>query len=98
MPSLEALLGHSEIPADDRFVLDVMRRVRRERLRRRFILLAFGLVGAVFAAFGLVQLSGPIEALFTRLPATSMMQGVLLAAGGIAFYTWFMGDDLGLSA
>lgn len=95
--ALDRLLGRREaLPGDD-FVLKVMHRVQRERRRRRLILTLFGLTGALFGVLGAYQLAGPIAGLFTALPATGLMQVVLLAGAGVAFYSWFMNDDLSLS-
>jgi len=93
---LDTLLSHSEALPDDDFVLRVMQRARLERGRRRSILLAFGLLGAAFGALGAVQLAEPIARAFTDLPQATVMQTALFAAGAVAFYSWFMGDDLGV--
>lgn len=96
--ALDRLLGHREaLPGDD-FVLNVMHRVQRERRRRRLILSVFGVAGALFGLLGAYELAGPIAALFTALPAMQLMQVVLLAGAGVAFYTWFMNDDMGLTS
>jgi hypothetical protein len=96
--ALDRLLGHREaLPGDD-FVLEVMHRVQGEQRRRRLILSAFGVAGALFGLLGAYQLAGPIAGLFTALPAMQLMQVVLLAGAGIAFYTWFMNDDMGLTS
>jgi hypothetical protein len=96
--ALDRLLGHPEVLQDDAFVLDVMHRLRRERLRRQLILSGFGLAGGVFGLLGAVQLAEPIARLLTALPATGTMQAVLLAAAAAAFYCWFMNEDLGLTS
>ena len=95
--ALDRLLGHREaLPGDD-FILEVMHRVQGEQRRRRLILSAFGAAGALFGLLGAYQLAGPIAGLFTALPAMELMQVVLLAGAGVAFYTWFMNDDMGLT-
>jgi membrane associated rhomboid family serine protease len=95
--ALDRLLGQREaLPGDD-FVLGVMHRVQGERRRRRLILSAFGAAGALFGLLGAYQLAGPIALLFAELPTTALMQVVLLAGAGAAFYTWFMNDDMGLT-
>ena len=96
---LEGLLAYQdgEQPAEDLFVVDVMRGVRRQRLTRRLILFAFGLVGALFGLLGAVMLSDTISGLFTEtIPAMRAMQVALLVSGAAAFYVWVMGDDLAL--
>lgn len=93
---LDTLLSHRGPLPDDDFVLRVMQRTRRERSRRRTILLAFGLLGAAFGAVGALQLAGPIARMFVDLPQATVMQVALLLSGAVAFYSWFMGDDLGV--
>ena len=96
---LEELLAYGE-PADndDLFVVDVMRKVRKERRTRKLILAAFGGVGALFGAAGAVMLSGSIDRLFTEtIPAMTLAQIPLVAIGVVAFYLWFMNDDLALN-
>jgi hypothetical protein len=98
-PTLEQLLAYreSEAPEPDRFVVGVMQSVRRERLTRRLILFAFGLVGALFGLLGAALLADSISALFTNaIPSTGIMQAALFAGGAGALYVWFMGDDLPL--
>ena len=97
--SLEQLLAYPETtPRDDeRFVVDVMQKVRKERRTRQLILLVFGLVGALFGAIGAMLLSDGISRLFTEvLSGTVIMQLALFISGIAAFYVWFMGDDLPL--
>ena len=94
---LEALLAYNDDlePANDLFVTDVMRGIRRERRVRRAILLGFGGVGALFGVAGAAMLSAPIGWLFTdALPAFGLAQAALFTVGGLAFYAWFMNDDL----
>lgn len=94
--TLERLLAFPQAEAgDDLFVIDVMRRVRAERRRRRIILIAFSGIGAAFGLAGAVMLSDPISRLFTELmPDRLLLQLPLFAAGAVAFYSWFMNDDL----
>ncbi len=49
---LERLLAYNDEPEGDLFVVDVMRRVRHARRRRRAILLGFGGIGALFGLAG----------------------------------------------
>ena len=94
---LEELLAYKDDlePANDLFVSDVMRGIRRERRMRRAILAGCGGVGALFGVAGAVMLSAPIGRLFTdALPAFGLAQAALFTVGGLAFYTWFMNDDL----
>ena len=99
--SLEQLLAYPGIDADagddDRFVVDVMHKVRQERRKRQLILLVFGIIGALFGVFGALLLSDSISRLFTEiLPGTVIMQAALFISGFAALYIWFMGDDLPL--
>ncbi len=57
-----------------------------------------GLLGAVFGLLGAASLADPIARLFTDLPATATMQAVLLAVAMVAFYGWFMNEDLSLES
>ena len=96
---LEQLLGYPDSSQADAFVSNVMQRVKRERLRRRLILWTFGLVGALFGLAGAVMLSDSITRLFTftlTLPVQETMQAVLFIVAAMAFYIWFMNDDLPL--
>ena len=99
--SLEQLLAYPGIDADsgdeDRFVVDVMQKVRRERRKRQLILLVFGIIGALFGVFGAMLLSDSISRLFTEiLPGMVIMQATLFISGMAALYVWFLGDDLPL--
>ena len=94
---LEQLLAYSDDlePANDLFVVDVMRGIRREKRLRQAILFTCGGVGALFGVAGAVMLSAPIGQLFTdALPAFGLAQAALFTVGGLAFYSWFMNDDL----
>jgi hypothetical protein len=96
---LENLLQYTEAPQAGVFVIDVMRRVRREQRTRRVVLWAFGLVGALFGLAGAVMLTGPVSKLFTislAIPGMETMQATLLMVGAAAFYLWCMNDDLSL--
>ena len=95
-PLLDQLLGHQESLPSDEFVLDVMHRVQRQQRTRKLILLAFGLIGAVFGLIGAILLSEPISELFRSIPTVSAMQAVLFVAATVSFYIWFMNDDLSL--
>ena len=99
--TLQRILAYPEAsdePAADGFVVDVMARVRREQRRRRVILGAFGLVGALFGLAGATMLADGIDLVFEELlSSTVLMQGALLSVGAAAFYLWFMNDDLALS-
>lgn len=102
---LEQLLAYSSIGTDDtaggddRFVVDVMHRVARQRRTRQLILLIFGVIGALFGAFGAFLLSDGINHLFAEmLPGTLIMQAALITSATAAFYVWFMGDDLPLES
>ena len=95
--SLEQMLGYPEPDADDSelFVAGVMQQVRKERSTRRVILIVFGVIGALFGVAGATMLSDSISRLFTEsLTGEAAMQGVLFVAAAVAFYTWFMNDDL----
>lgn len=96
--TLEEMLAYPEKDSsEDLFVVDVMRRVRAERRRRRFILWLFGGIGALFGVAGAVMLSGAIGQLFTGvLSSTVLMQLPLFAVAAIAFYIWVMNDDLAI--
>lgn len=104
-PSDETLQRILTYPAEtpsgadaDSFVVGVMARVRRIQRRRRLILSAFGLVGALFGLAGAMMLADGIGFLFDELlSSTILMQGALFSVGAVAFYLWFMNDDLALS-
>lgn len=96
---LERLLAYTDNldPANDLFVVDVMRGIRREQRIRRAILLGCGGIGALFGVAGATMLSAPIGQLFTgAFSGFGLAQAALFTVGGLAFYTWFMNDDLPL--
>jgi hypothetical protein len=96
---IERLLGYSDSPEPGTFVVEVMNRVKREQRTRKLILWAFGLIGAMFGLAGAAMLSDSIADLFTftvTMPATQTAQVVLFIVAAVAFYTWFMNDDLAL--
>jgi len=98
--TLEQLLGYAGPTAseNDSFVTAVMQRVQRQQRQRRLILLVCGLVGAVFGTVGAVLLSGKITWLFTQaLSGMLLVQIILLVIAALAFYNWFMNDDLTLA-
>lgn len=98
---LGQLLAYHHEPESSDFVANVMHDVQRERLLRRVILWAFGLVGAAFGLFGAVMLSDSITRLFSfsfSLPPMETMQVALAVVAAAALYTWFMNDDLSLSS
>ena len=97
--TLEQLLKYSESPESDSdaFTASVIRRVHRQRRLRRMILLICGLVGAGFGALGATLLSGKITWLFTQaVSGTFLAQITLFVVAALAFYTWFMNDELKL--
>ena len=97
--SLEHLLGYAATPAgdDESFVHAVMQRLQRQRRRRRIILFVCGLIGAIFGAVGAILLSGKITWLFTHAVSGMLLaQIVLFSIAGLAFYAWFMNDELKL--
>ena len=98
--TLEEMLGYDDQDvSSDLFVVDVMRRVQKERRTRKLILFLFGSVGALFGLLGALMLSDGISKLFIEiLPANALMQLPLFAAGATAFYIWFMNDDLALNS
>lgn len=94
---LDAWLEYQEPVPADAFILEVMRRVRREQRRRHLILCLCGLVGVGFGLAGALLLAGPVAGFFSQLPVIGTMQAVLLAVAAMAFYVWSMNEDLGLS-
>ena len=97
---LEELLAYPEQESgnDDLFVVDVLRRVQKERRTRKLILGLFGGIGALFGLAGAYMLSDPINGIFaTADPTVFFLQLPLFAAGAAAFYIWFMNDDLPLN-
>lgn len=99
--TLEEILAYPEPSSsnDDLFVIDVMRQVRKDRLTRKLILLIFGGIGAIFGLVGAVMLSESISRIFTEtLSAITLTQLPLFAVAVVAFYTWFMNDDLALNS
>ena len=94
---LDSLLEYNEDLPADAFVLDVMQRVRRERRRRRLILMVFGLIGAAFGLAGALLLSEPLTRTFTGMPPIGTTQVVLFVVAAVAFYAWFMNEDVDLA-
>jgi hypothetical protein len=97
---LEELLAYPEPGggSEDLFVVDVMRQLGRQRRQRKLILAVFGGIGALFGVAGAFMLSDTISMIFTEaLSMTTLMQIPLLVTGAIAFYLWFMNDDMALN-
>ena len=94
---LDRLLEFQETLPDDAFVLNVMHRLARERRRRRLILFVFGLIGAAFGLVGAVLLSEPLATLFSGLPPMGTVQITLFTVAAVAFYAWFMNEDVDLT-
>ena len=97
--ALEQLLGNAEPPGsdDEAFVAGVMLRVQRQRRLRRAVLVVCGLIGALFGAVGVTLLAGKITWLFTQAVSGMLLaQVTLFVIGALAFYTWFMNDELKL--
>ena len=97
--SLEQILAYPAESQSDSgiFVERVMKQVKREQRIRRLILFSFGLIGALFGLAGAMILSGQITWLFTEvLSGTMTMQLVLFLIAALAFYNWFMDDNLTL--
>ena len=95
--NLEQLLRYAEPPQADEFVMNVMRGVQRAQRTRKWVLLAFGLIGAAFGVVGAFLLTDSIASLFSELPAMGTMRAVLAITAVAAFYSWFMNDELGLT-
>ena len=96
--NFEQLLAYTDEPGSDEFVANVMHNVRQERRKRQLVLFIFGLVGAAFGVLGAFLLSDSITRLFSSLPVTGTMQAALLVSAVVAFYVWFMNDDLSLTS
>ena len=94
---LDRLLQSREDLAGDEFVLQVMHRLQHERRRRRIILYVFGLIGAAFGLAGAVLLSGPLKTVLANLPPMGTVQATLFAVAAVAFYAWFMNEDVDLT-
>ena len=94
---LDQLLEYHEQPQGDEFVLDVMHRVRREQGRRKVILFVFGLIVALFGLAGALLLSEPIARVLANLPAMGTTQVALFVVAAVAFYAWFMNEDIDLT-
>jgi len=95
--NLDTLLEFRDDLPGDSFVLQVMGRVQRERRRRRLILGIFGLIGAAFGLAGAVLLSEPLARIFGGLPPMGTTQVVLFVVAAVAFYAWFMNEDVDLA-
>ena len=88
---LDEILEYHETPQDDDFVTGVMKGVRRQQRMRKLILATTGVVGASFAAFGVLTISDSVNQLITDmnvLPVSVALVGVA------AFMTWLFQDEL----
>jgi len=94
---LDQLLEYRDDLQGDAFVLEVMHRVRREQGSRKAILFGFGLIGALFGLAGAAMLSEPIARAFAGLPAMGTTQVALFVVAAVAFYGWFMNEDIDLT-
>ena len=96
---LDRLLGYGESDpgGQDAFATAVMQRVRNQKRQRAVVLTLFGVAGALFGVLGAAQLMDPIARLFAGASPTVLQGAVLLSTAVIAFYAWFMNEDISLA-
>ena len=87
---LDELLTYHQTPKPDDFVAGVMRSIKRQQRMRKLILTATGLVGAVFGAAGMLQLSEALERIFSEASLLPVSTAVVLS---VAFLTWLLHDE-----
>ena len=88
---LDEILKYHETPQDDHFVAEVIKGVRRQQRMRKLILATAGVVGASFAAFGVLTISDSLNQLITDanvLPVSVALVGLA------AFLTWLFQDEV----
>ena len=90
---LDELLTYHQTPKPDDFVADVMRGIKRQQRIRKLILTATGLVGAVFGAVGMLQLSEAFDRIFSE---ANMLPVSMVAVLSVAFLTWLLHDEAAL--
>jgi len=88
---LDETLEYHETPQDDDFVTGVMKGVRRQQRMRKLILATTGVVGASFAAFGVLTISDSVNQLITD---TNVLPVSVALVGIAAFMTWLFQDEL----
>jgi len=88
---LDEILKYHETPQDDDFVAEVMNGVRRQQRMRKLILATTGVVGASFAAFGVLTISDSLNQLITD---TNVLPVSVALVGLAAFLTWVFQDEV----
>ena len=88
---LDEILEYHETPQDDDFVTGVMERVRRQQRMRKLILATTGVVGASFAAIGVLTISDSVNQLITD---TNVLPVSVALVGIAAFIAWLFQDEV----
>ena len=88
---LDEILKYHETPQDDNFVAEVIKGVQRQQRMRKLILATTGMVGASFAAFGVLTISDSINQLITD---TNVLPVSVAVVGLAAFLAWLFQDEV----
>lgn len=88
---LDEILQYHEVPKDDEFVVNVMKRVQHQQRVRKLILTATSLAGAVFGAVGVMMLSDSVGRLITE---TNVLPVSVAFVGTAIFMAWLFNDEV----
>ena len=88
---LEEILKYHETPEDDIFVAGVIKRVKHQQRMRRLILTATGMIGASFAAVGMLIIWDSINQFITD---TNVLPVSVALVGLVALLAWLFQDEV----
>jgi hypothetical protein len=88
---LDKILEYHETLKGSNFVIEVMKRVRRQQRVRKLILSVTGVVGGAFGAVGLLKLTGSVGQFITE---ANVLPVSLTLVGSAVFIAWLFRDEM----